>query len=65
MIGSPAMFTVTVKISLRYISTESAEPFRKSNAAEAFAGVRIASCPRQRASRNRLIKVLIFCAALE
>ena len=40
------MFTVTVKMSLRYISTGSPEPFSPMpKAADGVAGVRIASTP--------------------
>ena len=48
--GSPAMLTVTVKTSLRYISTGSAEPFSPMpKAADGVAGVRIASTPSAKA----------------
>ena len=46
MPGRPAMFTVTVKMSFRYISTGSAAPFSPiAKAADGVAGVRIASTP--------------------
>ena len=50
MPGSPAMFTVTVNTSLRYISTGSAPPFSPMpNAADGVAGVSIASMPLRKA----------------
>ena len=64
MPGSPAMFTVTVKMSLRYISTGSAPPFSPTpNAAEGVAGVRIAVTPlAKQSSKSFLISVRTFCA---
>src|SRR5262245_20550565 len=64
MPGSPAMFTVTVNTSLRYISTGSAAPFSPMpNAAEGVAGVRTASTPAAKTlSKSRLISVRTFCA---
>ena len=47
MPGSPAMFTVTVNTSFKYISTGSAPPFSPSpKAAEGVAGVSMAWTPR-------------------
>src|SRR6185312_11519656 len=65
MPGRPAMFTVTVKMSLRYILTGSAlmswSPTPK--AADGVAGVRMASTPSLKASsKSRLINVRTFCA---
>ena len=59
------MLTVTVKTSLRYISTGSAEPFSPMpNAAEGVAGVRIASTPSANTvSKSRLIKRADFLRA--
>ena len=58
------MFTVTVKTSLRYISTGSAPPFSPMpNAADGVAGVRIASMPlAKQSSKSLLISVRTFCA---
>ena len=62
--GSPAMFTVTVKMSLRYISTGSARPFSPmAKAADGVVGVRMASMPSAKhVSKSRLISVRTFCA---
>ena len=64
MPGSPAMFTVTVKMSLRYISTGSSRPF--SPMAKAARGVgrrqdRIDAAAKH-VSKSRLISVRTFCA---
>ena len=51
MPGRPAMFTVTVKTSLRYISTGSARPFSPmAKAADGVVGVRMASMPAAKQS---------------
>src|ERR1700682_2751071 len=61
--GNPAMFTVTVKMSLRYISTGSAPFSPTPNAADGVAGVRIAFTPlAKQSSKSRLIRVRTFCA---
>src|SRR3984957_15242201 len=62
--GTPAMLTVTVKMSLRYISTGLSEPFSPiPKAADGVAGVRIASTPSVNTrSKSRLMRVRIFCA---
>src|SRR5271170_3484022 len=62
--GRPAMLTVTVKTSLRYISTGFSDPFSPiPNAADGVAGVRIASTPSAKTrSKSRLMRVRIFCA---
>src|SRR5271155_541384 len=62
--GKPAMLTVTVKTSLRYISTGFSDPFSPiPNAADGVAGVRIASTPSAKTrSKSRLMRVRIFCA---
>src|SRR5207237_71074 len=63
MPGSPAMFTVTVKMSLRYISTGSAPFSPTPNAADGVAGVRIALPPlAKQSSKSFLISVRTFCA---
>jgi hypothetical protein len=64
MPGSPAMFTVTVKMSLRYISIGSAPPFSPMpNAADGVAGVSSASTPlAKQSSKSFLISVRTFCA---
>ena len=64
MPGRPAMFTVTVKMSLRYISTGSAPPFSPTpKAADGVAGVRIALTPlAKQSSKSFLISVRTFCA---
>src|SRR6476620_1648672 len=63
MPGSPAMFTVTVKMSLRYISTGSAPFSPMPNAADGVAGVRMALTPlAKQSSKSFLIKVRTFCA---
>ena len=63
MPGSPAMFTVTVKMSLRYISTGSAPFSPTPNAADGVAGVRIALTPlAKQSSKSFLISVRTFCA---
>jgi hypothetical protein len=58
------MFTVTVKTSLRYISTGEATAIASiAKAAVGVAGVRMASTPLANASsKSRLINVLTFCA---
>ena len=58
------MFTVTVNMSLRYISTGSAPPFSPMpKAADGVAGVRIASTPlAKQSSKSFLISVRTFCA---
>src|ERR1700691_2345003 len=62
--GSPAMFTVTVKMSLRYISTGSAPPFSPMpKAADGVAGVRIAFTPLAKTtSKSFLISLRTFLA---
>ena len=62
--GRPAMFTVTVKMSFRYISTGSPLPFSPMpKADDGVAGVSIASMPAAKASsKSRLISVRTFCA---
>src|SRR3569833_2364107 len=64
MPGRPAMFTVTVKMSLRYIFTGSAPPFSPMpKAADGVAGVRIALTPvAKQSSKSFLIRVRTFCA---
>ena len=64
MPGRPAMLTVTVNTSLRYISIGSAETFSPMpKAADGVAGVRIASTPSANTvSKSRLMSVRIFCA---
>ena len=58
------MFTVTVKMSFRYISTGSPPAFSPMPKAEdGVAGVSIASMPLAKAfSKSRLISVRTFCA---
>src|SRR5262249_4072347 len=62
--ATPAMFTVTVNTSLRYISIGSAAPFSPiPKAADGVAGARIASTPSAKTfSKSRLISVRTFCA---
>ena len=64
MPGRPAMFTVTVKMSFRYISTGSPpdiSPMPKAD--DGVAGVSTASTPAWKAtSKSRLIRVRTFCA---
>src|SRR5262245_2244807 len=60
--GRPAMFTVTVKMSLRYISRGSPDFSTSAKAGAGVVGVKIASTDANAASKSRLIKVLIFCA---
>ena len=63
MPGNPAMFTVTVKMSLRYISTGSAPFSPTPKAADGVAGVRIAWMPlAKQSSKSFLISVRTFCA---
>src|SRR5512135_2141937 len=64
MPGSPAMLTVTVKMSFRYISTGSPPDFSPTPKAEdGVAGVRTASTPASKAnSKSRLISVRTFWA---
>ena len=64
MPGKPAMFTVTVKMSLRYISTGSAPAFSPMpNAADGVAGVRIAWTPcAKQSSKSFLMSVRTFWA---
>ena len=64
MPGSPAMFTVTVNTSFKYISTGSAPPFSPTpKAADGVAGVSIACTPAlKQSSKSRLISVRTFCA---
>src|SRR5262245_30800344 len=58
--GRPAMLTVTVKMSLRYISIGS-PPFSPSpKAGVGVAGVRIASTVSNASSKSRLISVRTF-----
>ena len=64
MPGRPAMFTVTVKTSFKYMAIGSADAFSPMpKAADGVAGVRIASMPSANTvSKSRLINVRIFCA---
>src|SRR5580704_14899398 len=57
--GSPAMFTVTVKMSFKYISTGSPPPFSPiPNAADGVAGVSMAWMPlAKQSSKSRLMSV--------
>src|SRR6516162_3322050 len=62
--GKPAMFTVTVNTSFKYISIGSTRPFSpKAKAAEGVVGVKIASTPAAKHfSKSRLISVRTFCS---
>src|SRR6478672_2038708 len=60
--GSPAMFTVTVKMSFIYISTGSPDFSPSAKAGPGVVGVRIASTVAKAWSKSRLIKVRTFCA---
>ena len=60
--GSPAMFTVTVKISFRYISTGSPDFSPIAKAGPGVVGVRIASTSSNAVSKSRLIRLRTFCA---
>ena len=62
--GKPAILTVTVNTSLRYISIGSARPFSPhAKAADGVVGVRMASTPEaKQVSKSRLINVRTFCA---
>src|SRR6516164_9691060 len=66
MPGKPAIFTVTVNTSLRYISIGSARPLSPmAKAAEGVVGVRIASTTAaKQVSKSRLINVRTFCAQI-
>ena len=60
MAGRPAMFTVTVKMSFRYISTGSAPFSPTPNAADGVAGVKIAFTPfAKQSSKSVLISVRV------
>ena len=64
MPGRPAMLTVTVKTSFRYISIGEASDIASSpKAAVGVAGVRMASMPAAKTcSKSRLISVRTFWA---
>ena len=62
MPGSPAMFTVTVKMSFRYISTGSPDFSPSAKAGAGVVGVRITSTFSKASSKSRLISVRTFCA---
>ena len=56
------MFTVTVKMSFRYISTGSPDFSPSAKAGPGVVGVRIASTCSNAWSKSRLIRVRTFCA---
>src|SRR5262249_30004027 len=61
--GSPAMFTVTVNTSFRYISTGSAPFSPRPKAADGVAGVSMACTPAlKQSSKSFLISVRTLCA---
>src|SRR5262245_14621731 len=62
MPGRPAIFTVTVKMSLRYISSGSPDFSPSAKAGPGVVGVRIASTVSNAVSKSHLIKVRTFCA---
>src|SRR5262245_25488670 len=62
MPGRPAMFTVTVKMSLRYICTGSPETSPMPKAGPGVVGVNSTSTCSNTVSKSRLISVRTFCA---
>ena len=64
MPGSPAMFTVTVKMSLRYICTGSPLTSPMPKAGPGVVGVSSTSTFSKASSKSRLMRVRTFCALM-